>query len=1590
MAARITSGNFLNQNGETFRVEIHDSGTFPLSLTVETADDGFTLSYQGATDKVVPGIIGSSASVDIKVNEDNRSDIDDFIQDLITSVETRFNLVIWRVVAGVDNLHWVGIVTPDISEYEDIGSAFFLSLRAVDGLGRLKNEEYKDTNFTPNVPYGFLSFITHISQCLTYIGTESFWGPSDAWLRTIVNWSDENMPAVDETKDPLLYSRVSGEIFAERDEGNDGDDYKWKSPYYVLEQICAHWAARLMLSDGAWRFEQIRERHEQNVKERWYDNGGGFLSGTTKTYDTSIDQQVTRFRLRGGAFSWLPALKKVEVDYDHNTYRNYLSSLSNKWYKFSGANSPVSFTNIGFDADSRFRVSGVLNIDVEVDTYDTPWRYVFGVELILTTGDYRIESLTSAVIANGIPVYGDLNRTGPTWKSGPQETYYEVSTPWIFSNRFVGSVPFEFWTPILTASQNAFSIDFTNALGDEDASGNPLTGTVTLNDWSWKSLALAIYGSSATENFEKKRTYIATNATGNSDALEMTEIFGHAVQPWTPGKIQTCDDLATWVDTTATWDRAAATDDFEFGDLLCNELAKLQEIPAQTYAGTLHGAIIKAHDRILLPDLTGWLMSRGDFNARKGEWSGEWIYAGVSNGNFIVTTTPKKIPGPDIFNPGTWEISVGDPDGTGFSNRKISPSTGVSIQAFNTTTTTLSSGAITTIDISEPLKANTIFDGDTIYLYNPQNGQVYPFTVDNDQAGGATSITVDSVDHGIDIPIGSQVLYSLYNFYTGTGGAQGIPPGTAEGQILKWDEVATQWAAYSATTPGNYLTWDATNGWVESAGPSGTVPNGTTSGEILRWNGSAWAVYSGTVDGNVLTWDSVNGWQEESPASGAGDILDGGNTTGAAVTIGTNDAFGLNLETNNVTRVAITGAASTGGAVTITNTTATTNAAQDILTLQTNSTGSPSAGFGGAILFQGESSSTDGQDMARISATWSTVTHASRTSDIVFLNVNNGGALSEHARIVGGATPKIKIGGGTTTYANAAITAGTDFTIGNGSNAVTINSFAANINLDPNSTTTSVNISSGYSSTMNSGTKNWLNVAGGFSPTSGTAVINFLNFGGTINQTGGANGITRGAYINHTITAAADYRALEIAVDHANAKGIYQTGTTTKNNILGQTAFGTTSAPDASAIIDIVSTARGLGLPAMTTAQVNAIGSPRDGLIVYDTDTDTVKARANGAWVSLGTGSGVTGSGSAGQVAYWNGASSITGENALWYDATNDRLGINQSSPAYRLSIKTTTNLDGIKIESDGTLDQVPGSILLTGTATGPLTQTIRIENEVYSAGNALKISIADGYGSSSHYLYRNAAKYDNSGLFKIWNINGGVEIDGYNSFTSIVKNVIISGANSPTADANSRLKIISLGTTSSNWGLRIYDGAGTPAIIMAVRDDKRVGLLTTTPAVTLDAATATDSIALPEGTVAQRPAVNNSIRSNSDADGLEYRYGGAWHRITCQVAPTIAAGAAAGTGPTVSVDLGNDLSHQITVTTGTGPTTGTLCTVTFGSALDAGLFTGVTFSPANANAAGEVAKWYVGSAGNTSYTIACATAPTASTTYTFHIHIKQ
>jgi hypothetical protein len=93
--------------------------------------------------------------------------------------------------------------------------------------------------------------------------------------------------------------------------------------------------------------------------------------------------------------------------------------------------------------------------------------------------------------------------------------------------------------------------------------------------------------------------------------------------------------------------------------------------------------------------------------------------------------------------------------------------------------------------------------------------------------------------------------------------------------------------------------------------------------------------------------------------------------------------------------------------------------------------------------------------------------------------------------------------------------------------------------------------------------------------------------------------------------------------------------------------------------------------------------------------------RDNGTGWDLigGPGAGtVTGSGAAGQVTYWNGASSVTGDNGLFYDSVNDRLGIGTTTPGAAIDAHSTQStilqLNQIAINDTRIAFQLSGAAL--------------------------------------------------------------------------------------------------------------------------------------------------------------------------------------------------------------------------------------------------------------------------------------------------------
>lgn len=199
------------------------------------------------------------------------------------------------------------------------------------------------------------------------------------------------------------------------------------------------------------------------------------------------------------------------------------------------------------------------------------------------------------------------------------------------------------------------------------------------------------------------------------------------------------------------------------------------------------------------------------------------------------------------------------------------------------------------------------------------------------------------------------------------------------------------------------------------------------------------------------------------------------------------------------------------------------------------------------------------------------------------------------------------------------------------------------------------------------------------SPSSGTVTGQFNN---TIARTFGGLTTKKGVIINSTGTWSdsgagnSTNTGLEVTVSGGdfNYAGIFSGG---------QIGVGTTT-PHASALAQFSSTTQGFLFMDMTSGQRDAIVSPENGLTLYDNTNDDLNYYNGTAWRRLLNVAASTLDSGGVAFADMTGSSLVTDTANIFWDNTNNRLGITNTNPAYPLDVTGDINSTGV-FRSGGT-----------------------------------------------------------------------------------------------------------------------------------------------------------------------------------------------------------------------------------------------------------------------------------------------------------------
>lgn len=639
---------------------------------------------------------------------------------------------------------------------------------------------------------------------------------------------------------------------------------------------------------------------------------------------------------------------------------------------------------------------------------------------------------------------------------------------------------------------------------------------------------------------------------------------------------------------------------------------------------------------------------------------------------------------------------------------------------------------------------------------------------------------------------------------------------------------------------------------------------------------------------------------------------------------------------------------------------------------------------------------------------------------------NGASSLTGEADLTYDASANSILLGGTDIRANS-ITPASTFTLGGNSNGINIGGSSGQVTISSSSTAATGSVILNTGSVSTSVERIAVALTRSMTSSSGTNTMTGFKITSGFGNTGGSTAITRSLWIvPSALTTVADYRGLDLDFNDANARGVYQSGALVKNYFAGATAIGSTSAPVRT--LDVTGEVRISDLT--TDAATGIVGTDADGDLSrlkvgnnLTVSNDTLHANLSGY---------VDGSGGAGQVAYFSDANTITSEAALNYDAANNRLGLNKSSPAVTLDIQQASASDGVRIQTDGTADQDVWGLQMAGTAIGSYVQRGRIGMDIYSASG----SLPDGHsmnfvlsrdGGSTYTplaLYNNQALFNRSGSFTLANNTAELRL-APNLYDQIrmYHTVLVLGSSHGTLDTTSRLRVVGRTLTSATYSATFRDQGNS--LVLAVRDDKRVGINTSTidAALTVVALGATSStyglIVTPSGgttstaSLVVRDDNRVGIRTNAPQAPLNVVGTGTTSGTTALLvegsggqdnlnvrddgvnigqgfamassAPTIAFGTAAGTGPANDLCSGGANGFLLAFTTGTAPATdAAIFTATLPKSYPNGVV--ATWSCGDKDCLDEAPDIYISGTGNNSVTVSTRSTLTASTAYLIYV----
>ena len=708
MAATIALKSFTIKSDEynnEYDVEILDmQGVYSSAFRFNIGTD-FSLNYNSQSDERFSPIKGSDLSLPIIIQNANQENI--ILSQMLNSVS--FGEDRWLIKVNKNgDLFWVGVVVFDLWQRSDSSYPYTINVVATDGLARLK-----ELQFTDMLVNNMESIGSIIQKILLKTPLYQVLNAGDPFYSNSINWYDTNMPAVTSTTDPLEQSFIRRWALVDID-NEDTNKNKAISYYEALETLVQQFNARILLSDGIFRIVCVNLYEKTNILyERVYDESGNYLSTSSPSWNTNINQSTSWVTSGANQWQYYPAIRSI--------YRRY----------FLGKSDNLINPTLGIATAQSFNDQLAGSV-LRLQSY---WQVV--TTAVTTAGGFATQTIIMEFkVKCGIYyLKAALNSTNVSWTTNSADRYYAAVVIQLYQNKFQLS----FITPVLpTGTHTACEIQLVSYVSN-------IGNSITLNP-------LQLYLDNGNNN--EWLNYAARNTSDliNSKTYDLPDArIGIGPSYGSNSAIFTGANLAS-ATLSSSWSVDKTGPTYDINELLVKEIFAGQSVPSPKYQGEIR-TNASPHFKLTY-NSEKYIINGVSYNLLTDTYSGEWFAVKLNSDNYDVIDS-------GVGNIQSQSLYIGESIGnTEFTIRATQE--GV-IRLNNERklgrTTSNISGATTSISVSAI--THDVKDGDKLILCPILGENIYTLEVTANAGSGATSISVVSFTPSELIEAGASIMFPI-------------------------------------------------------------------------------------------------------------------------------------------------------------------------------------------------------------------------------------------------------------------------------------------------------------------------------------------------------------------------------------------------------------------------------------------------------------------------------------------------------------------------------------------------------------------------------------------------------------------------------------------------------------------------------------------------------------------------------------------------------------------------------------------------------------------------------------------------------------